>query len=78
MNRSMEFSAEMIAGFLGGEVVGNPQTTVSTVPKSKKVDRVPSPSWPILNMNTISTDPIVDCNGGQNVRADGSGIGNAD
>ncbi len=29
----MEFSAEMIAGFLGGEVVGNPQATVSTVAK---------------------------------------------
>ena len=29
----MEFTAEMIAGFLGGEVVGNPGTTVSNVSK---------------------------------------------
>ena len=29
----MEFSAEMIAGFLGGEVVGDPKATVSTLAK---------------------------------------------
>ncbi len=29
----MEFSAEMIAGFLGGEIVGNPKATVSTIAK---------------------------------------------
>ena len=29
----MEFSAEMIAGFLGGEIVGDPKAAVSTLAK---------------------------------------------
>ena len=29
----MEFTAEMIAGFLGGEIVGNPQSSVNTIAK---------------------------------------------
>ena len=29
----MKFTAEIIAGFLGGEIVGDPQATVSTLAK---------------------------------------------
>ena len=52
----MEFTAEMIASYLGGTVVGDPQTTVSTFAK-KRATPVRSPSWPTPSTSTTFTIP---------------------
>lgn len=54
----MEFSAEMIAGFLGGEIVGDPKAAVSTLAKIEEARPVHCRSSPIPNTNTTFTTPV--------------------
>ena len=52
----MEFSAEMIAGFLGGEIVGDPKAAVSTLAKIE--EGAPGALSFLANPNTTFTTPV--------------------
>ena len=51
----MEFTAELIAGYLGGEIAGDPKAVVTKLAKSKKEKQARSLFWPTRNTSIIST-----------------------
>ena len=71
----MEFSAEMIAGFLGGEIVGDPKAAVSTLAKIEEGTVVPRQS----QIRTLHLQlPFVDRDRQQIVRTHGTCAGDDD
>ena len=49
----MEFTAATIAGFLKGEIEGNPDIKVNTIAKIEEGQKELCHSWQIQNMNII-------------------------
>ena len=54
----MEFSAEMIAGFLGGEIVGDPKAAVWTLAKIEEGAPGALSFLANPNTNTTFTTPV--------------------
>ncbi len=61
----MEFTAATIAGFLKGEIEGNPEIKVNTIAKIEEGHPGALSFWQIRNMNIISIQQIIGCSGEQ-------------